>query len=38
MESYDFKHELAGIYADKDAAQKAYEALIEPGFDASEVR
>ncbi|MFO8003836.1 hypothetical protein [Thioalkalivibrio sp.] len=38
MESYDFTHELAGIYADKDAAQKAYQAFIEAGFDASEVR
>jgi hypothetical protein len=38
MESYDFTHELAGIYADNDAAQKAYEAFIEAGFDASEVR
>lgn len=38
MEQYEFNHELAGIYADNEAAEKAYEAFIKAGFDASEVR
>jgi hypothetical protein len=38
MEPYDFKHELAGIYASREAADKAYEAFVAAGFDASEVR
>lgn len=38
MQSYEFKHELAGIYADKEAAEKAHEALIGAGFDASDIR
>lgn len=38
MQSYDFKHELAGIYADREAAEKAREAFLGAGFDADEVR
>ena len=38
MQSYDFKHELAGIYADREAAENAREAFLGAGFDASEVR
>ena len=38
MESYEFKHELAGIYPDQGQARQAYDAFVEAGFGERELR